>query len=106
MQPSSLARKRKQAVEVTQRRGVVVRTEGASVWVDDGDGVFEAKRAVSCLLEPVKGDLVLAAVGEDGISHVLSVLEREEGAPAHVAFDRDVVIKVVKSVLRGRAGWH
>src|SRR5262249_51855943 len=38
--------------------------------------------------------VVLIAAGEDGRCHVLAVLEREVGAPAQLALDGDVTLKV------------
>jgi hypothetical protein len=43
-----------------------------------GSGEYEARRAVSCLVEPALGDLVLLALHDAGC-HVLAVLEREGG---------------------------
>jgi hypothetical protein len=82
------------AIQVFEERGVVLRVEGNVIAVDTGDTVHEARRAVSCLVEPVPGDLVLVAVGEDGRNHVLAVLEREAGAPSRLAMEGNVTVKV------------
>jgi hypothetical protein len=88
----NLARKLKRAVDVFQQRGVVTRADGAAVWVDTGDATYEARRAMSCLIAPLAGDVVLLGVGEDGGSHVLAVLDREGGEPAQIAVDRDLTV--------------
>lgn len=90
----SVVRIPRRASAVSQWRGVVVGLEGRVVAVDIGDAIYEARRAVSCLLEPALDDTVLLAVGDDGMAHVLSVLEREEGTRALIGFDGDVVVKV------------
>jgi len=91
-----LARKQRQPVSVFEQRGVVVGTAGAITSVDTGEFVYEAKRALSCLIEPIAGDLVLIAIGDDGGCHILAVLEREGREPAQVVLDRDMTVKLPK----------
>jgi hypothetical protein len=72
------------------------------VFVEEGVFVVEtetrevrARRATSCLLEPVPGDVVLvAAVDFDRHAYVLAVLEREAGAPGNIVADGDLGIKL------------
>lgn len=60
-----------------------------AVAFDDGDCLLgngvRAARAVSCLVEPLAGDRVLASAGADGRWHVLHILAREAGGAAHVS---------------------
>ncbi|APR88234.1 hypothetical protein A7982_13583 [Minicystis rosea] len=74
--------------EVARVEGVV---EGA-ILVDAGAGEYEAKRAVSCLVEPMLGDVVLVSVAP-GVCYVLAVLERE-GRAASVVVEGDPTVKV------------
>jgi hypothetical protein len=90
----SLARKQGQRVLVTQELGTVARAGGAALVVRTDAGELQARRAKGCLLEPEAGDLVLVAVATDGRCYVLSVLEREAGAPASLVADGDLNIKL------------
>lgn len=81
--------------EASQLAGYVVRASGPALTVRVDDGVeYEAKRATSCLLDPVLGDHVLMAVLGDGRAFVLAVLERTEEGPATASFDRDLTLRV------------
>ncbi len=63
----------------TERVGWVIRVQqgkGALGISLDG-GTIEAKRAMSCMLDPAVGDRVLVALIGDGSAYVLAVLERE-----------------------------
>ncbi|TVR00691.1 MAG: DUF3540 domain-containing protein [Desulfovibrionales bacterium] len=52
-----------------------------------------ARQAVSCLLSPESGDLVLLSVADAGCHHILAVLERTAPeAPAHFNLPRDSVL--------------
>jgi len=64
-----------------------IETAGALVVQTDA-GRHEAQRAVSCLVAPQAGDLVLASVLEDGRCYVLAVLERP-GDDAAVVLEAD-----------------
>ena len=59
-----------------------------------GSGDYEARRAVSCLIEPCADDTVLLALGPSGGAWVLAVLEREEGARATVSVDGDLELRL------------
>lgn len=78
---------------VYQERATIVAAESGAWVVQSESGRYRAARAVSCLVEPEPGDLALLAVGEDGTSHVLAVLEREAGKPAVLTADGDVSIR-------------
>jgi hypothetical protein len=54
---------------------------------------LDARRAVSCLVEPRPGDTVLFARGTPGACHVLAILERESEDAARLSFPGDVEIK-------------
>ncbi|HEX5125502.1 MAG TPA: DUF3540 domain-containing protein [Rhodocyclaceae bacterium] len=49
---------------------------------DDGSCLLDtgarARRAISCLVEPLAGDRVLASVASDGACHVLHIVERDD----------------------------
>ena len=78
---------------VTSERATVVRVEGAELVVRAvGHAEWRARRAVSCLVAPVAGDLVLVASAGDGAAWVLAVLERTEGAPGELAWDGDLKV--------------
>lgn len=69
-----------QAAELFELRIAVVFDDGECLL---GNGA-RAARAVSCLVEPVVGDRVLASASAEGRWHVLHILAREAG-PAHVS---------------------
>jgi len=75
----------------TQEIGRVVGVMGKTVRVRSALGEVEARRAASCLLEPELGDEVLVVHHERG-THVLSVLERDEEAPAKLTTEGDLHI--------------
>ncbi|MEW5721787.1 MAG: DUF3540 domain-containing protein [Thermodesulfobacteriota bacterium] len=76
-----------------QEYGRVRGREGTALVVETGSGVYRTKRAVSCVVEPEIGDLVLAAFAPYGPGYVLAVLERRPGAKAILSFEADVEIK-------------
>lgn len=90
--------KKLDTTEATQLGGYVVGASGKRLLVRVGEGPsraeYEAKRAVSCLLDPVLGDHVLLAVFGDGSAFVLAVLERTEDGPATASLDRDLTLRV------------
>jgi hypothetical protein len=91
----NLARKQQHDPEVAQTLGTVVGVEGGMLVVETETRRVLAKRATSCLLEPVPGDVVLlAAVDLEHPAYVLAVLEREAGAPGNIVADGDLGIKV------------
>ncbi len=65
---------------VHQEIGTVDGMVAEGLRVRSAAGVFDARRAVSCLVEPGVGDLVLLAVPAAGPLYVLAVLERSDGA--------------------------
>jgi hypothetical protein len=73
-----------------QEVGEVVGADGARFDVRAGGRRLRARRAVSCLVAPEVGDVVLVSSTEDGASYVLAILEREEGAAASIQLDGDL----------------
>ena len=59
--------------------GVIIEQETPvfSVRVDSEARVYRAEKALSCLLEPRPGDLVVLFVNEQGTAYVMSILERD-----------------------------
>jgi hypothetical protein len=82
--------------EPGQRTAVIVaQGPGQSLtWmVEDRGQQLEVRRAASCLLEPVVGDLVWIVVeGERG--YVLAVLERSADVPATIRIDSDAALRI------------
>lgn len=97
---SSAARKLSDA-EVFQTMGTIIRSSGSAFVVRSGEGDIHAKRALSCLVEPLEGDFVLIAGEPRGGAYILSVLERdaEHGATA-ILCEGDLEIKVPNGRLR------
>jgi len=88
----SIARKVEPKI-ASQEIARVERGGGASFMVDAGAGAYEARRAVSCLVEPEAGDVVLVSVAPGGACYVLAVLERE-GRAASIVIDGDLTVKL------------
>jgi hypothetical protein len=78
---------------VIQEMGRVLVAEGGTLRVRAGACDYDAKRAVSCLVEPVADDIVLVALVPNGAAYVLAVLEREEGAKATLSTDGDLELR-------------
>src|SRR5262245_56281497 len=78
---------------VTQEMGRVIVATGLALRVRAGAFEYDAKRAVSCLVEPIAGDIVLLALAPNGAAYVLAVLEREEGAAATLSTEGDLEIR-------------
>jgi hypothetical protein len=95
----NLARKQQHDPEVSQTLGTVVAVEEGVALVETETREVRAKRATSCLLEPVPGDVVLVAAVDFDHAYVLAVLEREAGAPANIVADGDLGIKLAGGAL-------
>lgn len=69
--------------------------EGGFVVTSDS-GIIEASVAVSCLVTPEVGDVVLFSLDESGSSYILAILERPERAQmaTELSFDGDLSIRV------------
>jgi hypothetical protein len=80
--------------------GEVTGSEGGLYRVDTGCGTLEARRAVSCLVEPLAGDTVLVSQTNSGGCHVLGILERQADAATSLAFEGDVDLNTRNGRLR------
>ncbi|MBK8259512.1 MAG: DUF3540 domain-containing protein [Polyangiaceae bacterium] len=78
--------------QVLEETAVVVYAEPGKVEVESDGHRYFAKRAVSCLVAPEKGDRVLLAIESSGDAYVLAVLERENGA-ATVSVEGDLDLR-------------
>ncbi len=88
-----------QQVEILQpvlEYGLVAGRSGSGFAVTCDRGVFDASVAVSCLVAPEAGDVVLLSLDGSGPCYILSILERQEGArgKTELAFDGDVSLTV------------
>jgi hypothetical protein len=92
MRDGSVAKKREPRIAY-QEIGRVERAEDGVLQIDAGAGVYTARRAVSCLVQPIVGDVVLVSVAPEGACYVLAVLERE-GRAADVVLDGDLTVKL------------
>lgn len=79
---------------VTQELGDVVATDGG-IRVATTGGTYDARRAVSCLVEPRDGDRVIVATSQSGAAWVLAVLERTStDAPTVLQHEGDLQLRV------------
>ncbi len=78
---------------VLQETGRVVLADDRVFAVRTPSGSRQARRAVSCLVEPEVDDRVLVAV-EGGSAWVLAVLERRAGAPLSLGAEGDVTFRL------------
>lgn len=76
--------------------------DGIRVSTDDGD--LFAKRALSCLIEPVIGDRVLVAGDLHDEIFIIAVLERPDASPITIAVDGDLTLGVPHGRLSMAAG--
>ena len=94
------ATKLKRTREIHHEVGNVLSALEDGFVVESDTEVLEARRATSCLLEPIPGDLVLVAVVEgQSFGYVLAVLERGSDAPATLVSEGDLNIRLKKGVL-------
>ncbi|WP_437986020.1 DUF3540 domain-containing protein [Sorangium sp. So ce117] len=76
-----------------QEAGRVVRAAGGVFVVATGSAEVEARRAVSCMVEPAAGDVVLVSVLPERGAYILAVLERQ-GSDLCVVLDGDLHVKL------------
>ena len=76
----------------TQEVGTIVGILGRSLRVRAGSEELEARRAVSCVIEPLLGDRVLLSIHEADC-HVLAILDRESEEPTRIVADGDLEIR-------------
>src|SRR5690242_5090700 len=77
-----------------QEAGVVLDAKVDSFTVEIDSGRYVARRALSCLLEPVPGDLVLVSGVHRGEVYVLAVLKRGGSQGTTLAIDGDLTLKI------------
>jgi hypothetical protein len=85
-----------ETVEITgvkQETARVVSKDGLLHIVSSPSGVFQVKRAVSCLVEPLPEDIVLISIGENSAGYILAILEREVTGVTTVLFNGDADIQ-------------
>lgn len=80
-------------VAIFQQYGVVTEA-GDDFVVHTGAAIYRARRAASCLLEPLVGDKVLLVTDMEEGDYVLAVLERDPGQVATLNLPGDAQIKV------------
>lgn len=78
---------------VTHETALVLREDHGVFVVQGGGAPLRARRAVGCLVQPEAGDRVLLAVGARD-AWVLSVLDREAGAPTRLTADGDLEVSL------------
>ena len=88
-----------QKVEILQpvlEYGLVAGRSGNGFVVTCDRGALNAAVAVSCLVAPEAGDVVLLSIDDGGCCYRVSVLGRQEGAgkTTELAFDGDVALTV------------
>lgn len=79
---------------VFESAGTVERREGGQVVVRTAEARFIARRAVSCLVEPEVGDLVLLATPAAGGAYVLAVLERPGHADCRISTEGNLTFEL------------
>jgi hypothetical protein len=62
--------------------------------VSTQDGIFTARHALSCLVEPAVGDRVLVAGDRGNALFIIAVLERPGNAPISIVISRDITVGV------------
>ncbi|WP_437309836.1 DUF3540 domain-containing protein [Sorangium sp. So ce388] len=76
-----------------QEAGRVVRAAGGAFVVASGATEIEARRAVSCMVEPMAGDVVLVSALPERGAYILAVLERQ-GSDVSVVLEGDLHVKL------------
>lgn len=86
--------------------GKVTAAAGGFYTVEADAETLEARRAVSCLVEPLPGDTVVTSQAPSGHCYILGILEREAEATTRLAFEGDVTLESQEGRLRitGREG--
>ncbi len=76
--------------DLYQDYGTVSSDEKNNLLVRSDFGVYKAQRAVSCLIEPETGDMVLFCTADGDNAYILAVLERGKGTAATISVDGDL----------------
>lgn len=87
---------RTELLQPTLEYGMVAAPCEGGFIVTSDHGIIEASVAVSCLVTPQVGDVVLFSLDESGSSYILSILERSERPQmaTELSFDGDLSIRV------------
>ncbi|WP_437959710.1 DUF3540 domain-containing protein [Sorangium sp. So ce119] len=96
MMRNSVARKVARQIEpeaAYQEVGRVVRATDGAFLVASGAAEIEARRAVSCMVEPETDDVVLVSVLPGRGAYILAVLERQ-GSDVSVVLEGDLHVKL------------
>ena len=80
--------------------GKVKLIENRSYWVEASQGLHQAIKAASCVIEPQVGDTVLLFADSESRYYLLSVLTRDAQSPAEMVFDQGLSIKTPDKDLR------
>lgn len=78
---------------IIQQIGEIERNDGARVVVSTPQGMRHARVALSCLVQPACGDIVLVAMRDPQV-FVLAVLERTAGTSIDLNFQASVAMSV------------
>jgi hypothetical protein len=86
---NSAVKQLKRESDAIQVDGFVVECSADGIKVDTPHGGFSARRAISCLVEPVAGDRVLVAGDPHEDLFIIAVLERQEPSTIRVVVEGD-----------------
>jgi hypothetical protein len=79
---------------IFQITGVVRAVNSDTLNVRTAEGTFRARRAVSCLVSPEEGDVVLLAGPRPASLYVLAVLERPGRRDARISAEGDLTLEL------------
>lgn len=91
-----LTAKKTDVLQPTLEYGVIASPCEGGFMVTSDQGIINAGVAMSCLVTPETGDVVLISMDESGCAYVLSILERPQGTKGgtELSFDGDLSIMV------------
>jgi hypothetical protein len=98
----NLAEKQERLFAV-EEYGQVTGRAGDHYHVETESGILEARRAVTCLIEPETGDKVLVCLGADERAYVLAILERPGEARFEMNVTGDLTVSSPEGSVRMRA---
>lgn len=83
-------------IQPVMEYGIIESRDDSFFAVSTEMGMLEASRAVSCIVAPEIGDIVLICVDQTGTCYVLSILERDGRSQGNtdLAFDGNLNIRV------------
>lgn len=80
--------------ELYQDTGIIVASDRNNILIRNSAGTYGAQRAVSCLVKPEIGDLVLFCITEADSVYILAVLERKEECSTTISVDGNLDLNV------------